>query len=95
MTDKNSRRREIVLTFKNTNHSVRAETALAEAGIAVRVMPLPAAISAGCGLCLRVDPEDAQRAIGLLERVQAPVLGAYTREACGGKSGYEEFTGEA
>ena len=54
---------EYVITFKNTNHVIKAEQTLIKCGIEVGVMPLPSRIRAGCGLCLRIEPKMAGEAL--------------------------------
>lgn len=78
---------EIVLTFENTNHSVKAEQALLAGGIAVAVMPLPAAIRAGCGLCLRVALPALEQAEALLAGDAIPIQGRYSRS----DGGYQPY----
>ncbi len=57
---------DYVFTFDSTHHAIRAEGLLLSRGVDARVMPLPSAIRAGCGLCLRVSTAEAGRAMGLL-----------------------------
>lgn len=84
---------EIVLTFGGTHDVVRAEQALLDTGLPVRVMPLPSTIRAGCGLCLRVAPDDAQAALRTLAAASIPVQQAYTRTTDHGRSQYEPWEG--
>lgn len=48
---------EILFTFDSTAHAIAAEQLLLAKGLGVTVMPLPAAIHAGCGICLRLPPQ--------------------------------------
>lgn len=48
---------EILYTFQNTHIVISAEQALLQAGLPVKVMPVPGAITAGCGMCLRLPQE--------------------------------------
>ena len=43
-----------------------AEQVLLEGGYSVRVMPVPSSIREGCGFCLRLIPEELQRAVASL-----------------------------
>ena len=43
-----------------------AEQALLEGKFSVRVMPVPPAIREGCGFCLRLMPEELERAAAFL-----------------------------
>lgn len=63
-----SGRAEILFTFGSTHHAIASEQALVAAGVPVRVLSLPSQIRAGCGLCLRVWPEDRQAAARALAR---------------------------
>jgi hypothetical protein len=46
---------EYVISFKNTNLAIKAEQCLTARKQPVAVMPLPAEIRAGCGICLRLS----------------------------------------
>lgn len=70
---------ELVLTFVNTSHSVKAEQALLAGGVETVVMPLPSAIRAGCGLCLQISSGNLARADALLAQAEVPVEGRYFR----------------
>ena len=63
---------ELFFTFPGTHAAISAEKKLLAAGIAVRVMPLPDEVGAGCGMCLRVAVADAQRAAAALHGEQGP-----------------------
>jgi hypothetical protein len=56
-----------VLTFPGTGASIKAEALLTAAGIIPGVMPLPAAIRAGCGIALRVLADKLGAALAVLE----------------------------
>jgi hypothetical protein len=59
---------EILFTFYNTHHSIMAEQMLLDAKIPVKVMPMPEAITAGCGLCLRIQESDSRFAFQVLDQ---------------------------
>lgn len=42
-----------LLTFESSHAAIAAEQTLLEAGFPVRMLPLPSALGAGCGLALR------------------------------------------
>lgn len=75
----NSQNEELILTFKNSHDAIAAEQALLGAGVMARVMPLPAHIAAGCGICLRVDPQARGAALAALENAGVGVTGVYNR----------------
>lgn len=54
---------EYIVTFDGTSQAIRAERLLMEAGLRIRVMPLPGQINVGCGICLRVDPDQIDEAV--------------------------------
>lgn len=86
---------EAVMTFRDAHRVIRAEGVLLAEGVPVRVMPLPPAIRAGCGLCLRVAPERAAAALELLERSDAAPESLYRRRIVAGTSVYEPDPKEA
>ena len=57
---------EYIITFKNTNFAIKAEQSLLEQKIRTGVLPLPSQISAGCGLCLRVNQDEIKPALRIL-----------------------------
>lgn len=54
--------REFLFTFAATGDSLAGEKKLLAGGISPAVMPLPDQLGAGCGICLRVRPEELERA---------------------------------
>lgn len=77
---------ELVIAFERTIDAIGAEKRLAEGGLRPLVMPLPPAIRAGCGLCLRVRPRDLEAAMACLAGVPASW---HVRRALPGGSRYE------
>ena len=63
---------EVFFTFPGTHAAMSAEKKLLAEGIAVRVMPLPDEVGAGCGMCLRVACADAARAAAALRGGTGP-----------------------
>lgn len=59
--------REIIFTFSCTHDAITGGKTLEEAGLAVRNMALPDQIGAGCGICLRVDEGERDRALACLK----------------------------
>jgi hypothetical protein len=57
---------EVFFTFNTVLDVIRAEKALLDASVPARVMPMPDAIGAKCGMCLRVAPPDRERALGAM-----------------------------
>ncbi len=48
---------QLVVTFRDTVMAIRMEKAMKEAGLPGRLIPLPSAISAGCGLSFMAPPQ--------------------------------------
>ena len=86
---------EHILTFGSTSHSIRAEQLLLAAGLSVSVMPLPSAIRAGCGLCLRVAAAALPSARVALDAAGVPIEHIYLREPSGSGSIYTPYSEEA
>jgi hypothetical protein len=72
---------DILFTFHNTHHSILAEKILLEANIPVKVMPMPEAITAGCGLCLRLPEDDGLCAYRLLKSSSISPRGIYRKKS--------------
>ena len=77
---------EIVFAFSNTNKVIQAEDVLLKAGLHVQVMPLPPAIHAGCGLCLRLPLPEREPAESLFQKNDIDPQQIYTRTMKNGKS---------
>ncbi len=76
-----------ILTFGTTRRAIQGEQLLLAAGEAVRVMPCPGRIVAGCGICLRVPASRRSRAAEVLARGGAAAEGVFV--AAGG--GFKVF----
>lgn len=79
---------EILLTFDTTTGAIGAEKALLDANIAVKVMNIPSSIRAGCGISLRIAPQDYARSIKLLADNKLAPGSCYKRMTHNGKSSY-------
>lgn len=75
---------DAVLTFRTARHAILGEQVLLAAGERVRVMPLPARITAGCGICLRVPAARRGAAAAALAGGGAPAEGIFLRAPDGG-----------
>jgi len=71
---------EYVITFDNTNRAIKAEQCLLDHCLHVGVLPLPAQLTAGCGICLRIKPDDIKQALGILEDNNIDGIGLFSRE---------------
>jgi hypothetical protein len=79
---------EAVFTFSSTHGAVTGERRLLEGGVAVKVMPLPSSLGAGCGLALRVPGDELERARRLLADAGLAPEGLYARAVKNGKTEY-------
>jgi hypothetical protein len=57
----------VVFAFDSTRIALAAESALMEAGLTVRPMPLPPQRGGLCGIALRLPPEEERAALAALE----------------------------
>lgn len=81
---------EYVITFKNTNSAIKSEQYLLTEKLRVSVMPLPSQIRAGCGICLRVKPEEIGAALRILDQKNVKETGLYSRTEIDGRYLYDE-----
>lgn len=59
----------VVVTFRNTPDACAMEAAAKEHGLPGKLIPIPSAISAGCGLAWAASPDDRGRLLGEIERL--------------------------
>ena len=85
---------EIILVFARTKETIQAEGILEEAGLSIRVMPLPSAIRAGCGVCLHLPEAQFREASARLKEAKIPVESVFARAAAGGRSIYAPYIGD-
>lgn len=57
----------MLLLFRSTHDVIMAEKTLRRQGIPRRVIPVPRSISSQCGMALEIAPEDAEKAVELLD----------------------------
>jgi len=69
-----------VLGFASTHDALDAEALLDDMGLDVVPIPAPKSIGALCGIALRVESEQRQRAIAYLERAGITVVGTASIE---------------
>jgi len=55
-----------IILFHTTASAIRAENTLVAAGMTVRLIPTPRELSSDCGVALRFDGSQAERARSLL-----------------------------
>jgi hypothetical protein len=83
---------EYVITFKNTNHAIKSEQYLLREKLHATVMPLPAQVRAGCGICLRLPPEEIRKALGVLTENNVAETNLYSRTEIDHQWVYSEVT---
>lgn len=73
---------EIIVVFGGTLDAIMAERKLLDAGVDVRVMPMPHELGPSCGIALRLSPCRLKEALPLLSGVtnlfRRSASGAYT-----------------
>jgi len=79
---------EYIIAFKTTNRAIQAERCLLEQKIAVGVAPLPSQIKAGCGICLRIKPNEIEIAVRVLSDNSIEGIELYSRKKEEGKYFY-------
>ena len=82
---------EYIITFKNTNFAIKAEKCLLEQKLKVTVLPLPSKIRAGCGICLKVMPEEIKHALLALEDKAINEIGLYSKQEVNGEATFKEI----
>ncbi len=66
-----------VIVFNSTFLTFKAERVLKGAGLAHKVVTKPRDISSDCGLAIRVDAADEQKAVSLLDEAGIERLGIW------------------
>jgi hypothetical protein len=56
-----------VVLFHSTSSAIRAESLARQAGIEVKLIPVPRQLSSDCGVCLRVVISDTDRVRQVLD----------------------------
>lgn len=71
--------RYCVISFPNTHSAIMAEKTLNEADLSVGflLMPVPTAISAGCGLAIKTDPSAYGQLVELLGEHRVEIKGVH------------------
>lgn len=59
--------RSLVIAFDSTTQALAAEALCRKEGLPGRIIPLPAEISAGCGLSWKAEPEDRDGIVRALD----------------------------
>lgn len=67
----------VVILFHTSNHSFRAERLLKEQGVACRQVPVPRHLSSECGVCLRLEAAEEERAVTILLAAKVEMAGVH------------------
>ncbi|MDD2217244.1 MAG: DUF3343 domain-containing protein [Eubacteriales bacterium] len=86
---------EYVITFKNTNFAIKAEQILLADRLRVTVMPLPSQIKAGCGICLRINPEQIGSALKILKSNHIGETVIYLKRVDNNRTSFQEIVDSA
>lgn len=70
----------MLIAFDSSHAAMEAELLAQEAGLPGRLVPLPPAISAGCGLVLLCSQEHSGPILALLGSRSVPTAGLYAQE---------------
>ena len=62
------RERKAVITFSTTTAAIHMETCCKKEGLPGRLIPVPTAITAGCGLAWALYPEEKEMVLAMMER---------------------------
>ena len=69
-------RTELIICFNNSHDAVMGERLMLDAGLDVRVMPMPPELGPACGIALRITAGDSPKAESLLGET---IAGIYRR----------------
>ena len=66
-----------VVLFHSTSHALRAEKVAKEAGLTVKLIPVPRHLSSDCGVCLRFNWADEEAVRQVLEAARVEIRGIH------------------
>lgn len=67
-----------LLSFQDSHQAIAAEGLLLAQGLGACIVPLPSAIAAGCGLCLRLPEGSAEAALAHLRKAELSCSGLFS-----------------
>ena len=74
---------ECILVFGSTHRALKAELALKEAGVPLRLLPAPKSLAEYCALVISVAEGDLDRARARLKEKDAAEKAVYRKETSG------------
>jgi len=54
------------ITFKSVSYAMKFETAIKNYDIKIKIIPVPRSISSSCGLCVRLNIDDMDKLISII-----------------------------
>ena len=69
-----------VALFHNTSAVMRAEKVLQKGGLIVKLIPTPREFSSDCGMAVRFDRQEMEKARTLLEQAHIEIAGLHPME---------------
>ena len=66
-----------VVLFQSISSALRAEKLLKKEGIAYKLIPVPRHLSSNCGVCVRIERTDVERARQVLQRGSLDIEGVF------------------
>ena len=66
-----------VILLHATSHALRAEKLIMKAGISCRLIPVPRYLSSDCGVCIRLEQVNRNKAIKVLEEANIEYEGVH------------------
>lgn len=64
------KRPALILAFDSTSQAIAAEKLFQENNLPGRMIPIPAQVSAGCGLAWKAEPDEKQVLLDALSRAE-------------------------
>ena len=75
-----AKRTRLIAAFHTTAAAMDMESACARLGAPARLIPVPRAITAGCGMCWAAPPEDGETVRDAAREAGVEVAGWYVAE---------------
>ena len=66
-----------VILLHATSHAIRAEKLIKKAGISCKLIPVPRHLSSDCGVCVRLEQSNREKAINILEEANIEYEGVH------------------
>ena len=66
-----------VILLHATSHAIRTEKLIKKAGISCKLIPVPRHLSSDCGVCVRLEQSNREKAINILEEANIEYEGVH------------------